>query len=85
MNQQREAIYDIRRQVLKGERMKGELFNYVENLAYEWYDNFHDEGNLEGLKDAARTSLLCEVELTQNEFRDIKAEECVEKIVEAAH
>lgn len=84
MNQQREAIYDIRRQVLKGERMKGELFNYVENLAYEWYENFHPAGNLEGLKDAARTSLLCEVEINQNEFRDIKADECVEKVVAAA-
>ncbi|MBI3260296.1 MAG: preprotein translocase subunit SecA, partial [Ignavibacteriae bacterium] len=49
MNQQREAIYTLRRQVLKGERMKGELFSYVENLAYEWFENYHDEGNLEAL------------------------------------
>lgn len=84
MNQQREAIYTLRRQVLKGERMKGELFSYVENLAYEWYENFHDEGNLEALKDSVRTTLLCEVAIDKNEFRDLKIEECADRILEAA-
>ncbi len=84
MNQQREAIYTLRRQVLKGERMKGELFSYVENLAYEWYENNHAEGNLEALKDSVRTTLLCEVDIDKNQFRDLKADECVELILEAA-
>lgn len=84
MNQQREAIYTLRRQVLKGERMKGELFSYVENLAYEWYENNHAEGNLEALKDSVRTTLLCEVDIDKNQFRDLKADECVDIILEAA-
>jgi preprotein translocase subunit SecA len=84
MNQQREAIYTLRRQVLKGERMKGELFSYVENLAHDWFENFHDEGNLEAFKDAVRTTLLCEVEIDKNEFRELKADDCAEKVLEAA-
>ncbi len=84
MNQQREAIYTLRRQVLKGERMKGELFSYVENLGYEWFEAFHPEGDLEALKDSVRTTLLCELAIDKNEFRDMKEDECVETILEAA-
>src|SRR5210317_2171157 len=36
MNQQREVIYARRKQALRGERLKGELFDYIEDLAGVW-------------------------------------------------
>ena len=84
MNQQRTAIYDLRRHALFGERLKGEVLDYVANLADEWYDIYHSEENLEGLKNQVRTLLLCEVEITDAEFRTMKKEQCTEKILEVA-
>jgi len=84
MNQQRTAIYDLRRHALFGERLKGEILDYVANLADEWFDIFHTEENLEGLKNQIRTLLLCEVEFSDAEFRAMKKEQCTEIILEAA-
>jgi preprotein translocase subunit SecA len=84
MNQQREAVYAMRRLVIFGERMKGELFEFIHQMAAYWFEQFHPEQNLEGLKDAVRTNMLCEVELDNDEFRTISSDDCVERIVAAA-
>lgn len=84
MNQQREAIYDRRRQALSGERMKGELFGYAENLVYEWFEIHQPNKELEAFKTTVRATLLCEVEIDENEFRNMKADECVDKVMAAA-
>jgi len=84
MNQQREAIYSMRRLVIHGERMKGEIIEFMEQLANHWYQQYHEEQNLEGLKDQVRTHMLCEVELTEQEFRTMKEEECTDRIVSVA-
>jgi preprotein translocase subunit SecA len=84
MNQQREAIYSMRRLVIQGERMKGEIFEFMEQLAGHWYDQYHEEQNIEGLKDQVRTHMLCEVEISEQEFRTMKADDCIERIVSVA-
>ncbi|MBN8575032.1 MAG: preprotein translocase subunit SecA, partial [Candidatus Kapabacteria bacterium] len=84
MNQQRTAIYDLRRHALFGERLKGEILDYVANLADEWFDTYHAEGNLEALKNQVRTLLLCEIEISDKDFPSMKKEHCTEIIMEAA-
>jgi preprotein translocase subunit SecA len=84
MNQQREAIYSMRRLVIHGERMKGEIIEFLEQLANHWYQQYHEEQNLEGLKDQVRTHMLCEVEISEQEFRTMKEEECTNRIVAVA-
>ena len=84
MNQQREAIYSMRRLVIHGERMKGEIIEFLEQLANHWYHQYHEEQNLEGLKDQVRTHMLCEVEISEQEFRTMKEEECTNRIVSLA-
>ena len=84
MNQQRTAIYDLRRHALFGERLKGEILDYVANLADEWFDTYHAEGNLEALKNQVRTLLLCEVEISDKDFPSMKKERSTEIIMEAA-
>ncbi|MCS7176356.1 MAG: preprotein translocase subunit SecA [Candidatus Kapabacteria bacterium] len=84
MNQQREIIYDRRRHALLGERLKGEIFQYIRELAEDWYATYHPEGDLEGLKNTVRATLLCEPAIRSEEFREMSKEECVERVLQAA-
>jgi preprotein translocase subunit SecA len=85
MNQQREVIYSRRRHALMGERLKGEIFEYVEDLASEWFEDFKPENDLVSLKNAVRTNLLCELNLTNEEFEKSNLNSCVKKILETAN
>jgi preprotein translocase subunit SecA len=80
MNQQREVIYDRRRHALKGERMRGEIFEYLKEFAGMAYDTHHEEADVEGFREELRTTLLCDVELSQDDFRSMRREEAVELI-----
>jgi preprotein translocase subunit SecA len=57
MNKQREVIYEQRRDVLKGENLKENIFDMIEDIFEESFDVFIDreaypeDWNLEGLKD----------------------------------
>ncbi len=84
MNQQREVIYTRRRAALRGERLKGELFDYIEDMAEEWTEQFLNDNNLDGLKKEVRKLLLCEPEIEQSEFGSMKPEEVIQKIIAAA-
>ena len=84
MNQQREVIYSRRRHALRGERLKGELFEYIEESIYEWYEQYHEDKDLSGFKNAVRANLLCEPKISQKDFEQSKAEEIVNKVIEAA-
>ncbi|MDW8272087.1 MAG: preprotein translocase subunit SecA [Bacteroidota bacterium] len=88
MNQQREVIYDRRRHALRGERMRSEIFAALEELAGFWYDETHGDSeetdNLEALKNHVRTTLLCELPITAEEFRSMSRQECIRRIVEVA-
>ncbi len=84
MNQQREVIYDRRRHALRGERLKGELFEYIEEISGIWYDSHHSEGDVEGFQESVRKTVLCEIPLSQKEFEALNRDECVKSVVEAA-
>lgn len=84
MNQQREVIYTRRRNALMGERLKGELFDYIEEMAYQWFEQYHPENNLDDLKNICRATLLSEPKITPEEFEKSKPEEIVSKIIDAA-
>ncbi|MFP4369476.1 MAG: preprotein translocase subunit SecA [Candidatus Kapaibacterium sp.] len=84
MNQQRTVIYNRRKSALRGERLKGELFDYIEEMAAEWYDEYHPLDNLKGLKDECRSKLLCEPDIKEGDFKDLGKDECVAKILNAA-
>ncbi|MCX7936944.1 MAG: SEC-C metal-binding domain-containing protein, partial [Chlorobi bacterium] len=65
-----------------------EVFAALEELAAAWYDETHgdseDSDNLEALKNNVRTTLLCELPITPEEFRTMSRDECVRRIVEVA-
>lgn len=84
MNQQREVIYDRRRHALRGERLKGELFEFVEETAGEWFDEYQPNVEVQKLRDDVRKNFLCEIELDENGFRSMTREACISMVVEAA-
>ncbi|MBM2815453.1 MAG: preprotein translocase subunit SecA [Ignavibacteria bacterium] len=84
MNQQREVIYTRRRAALRGERLKGELFEYIEVIAEDWYDEYHENNDLKTMKSEIRTLLLSEPNINEQEFESLKKEDCVDRIIEAA-
>ncbi len=84
MNQQRNVIYTRRNSALRGDRLRGELFEYIEDLAEIWYEEFVDEENYEGFMHQLRTKLMLNVELSEQEFFNTPQEEIVKKIVDTA-
>jgi len=84
MNQQREVIYTRRRQALKGERMKGLIFEYIEDLAADWYDEFHSSSNVAEVIDMVRKVILCDIKLTKEEFDKMGRDNFVKLIEETA-
>lgn len=84
MNQQREVIYKRRLSALRGERLRGELFDYIEDMAYDWVENAKENKDLKYLKDIVRANLLCEIEIDSKQLDDLKAEEIVNLIIKTA-
>lgn len=68
MNQQREVIYERRRQALMGERLKDELFEMVEKNVEKIVASHFPESDLEGLVDEVQRTFLVRLTLTPDEF-----------------
>ena len=85
MNQQREVVYDRRRHALQGERLRGEILGYVDELAGDWYDAFHNDGDVNAFRNEVRTTLLTDVELDEQGFADLNKDQAIELVRNAAH
>ncbi len=84
INQQREVIYNRRRAALRGERLKGELFDYIEDMVYNLIDEYKPEKRVKEFKDAIRAQLLCEVDVTDKDFEGSNDNELIERVVKSA-
>lgn len=84
MNQQREVIYERRRQALRGDRLKGELFEYIEDMAHEWFNEYKDTENdlTPQLKSEARSTLLINLDIDQEKLNKMSEEEFTNLILE---
>jgi preprotein translocase subunit SecA len=84
MNQQRVVIYNRRRSALRGERLRGEILEYVSDMAVEWFEVHQPNDEYDLFMNAARANLLCEPKITKEEFKTIKEDEFLEKVLDAA-
>jgi preprotein translocase subunit SecA len=84
MNQQREVIYDRRRHALHGERLKIEIFDFVEEFADELLEE-HFPDNIERLRVELRTKLLIDPEVDEFAAQQIGKPELKARILELAH
>jgi len=85
MNQQREVIYTRRKNALRGERLKGELFEYIEDIGYDLIEKYRPELDVESLRNDCRAMFLTDVTLTKDELEKLKDDEIVKRIVDGAN
>ena len=68
MNQQREVIYDKRRQALMGERLKDEIFEMVDKSIDGMIAKYIPEADISGLVDEVQRTFLVRLAITPDEF-----------------
>lgn len=71
MNQQREVIYERRRQALMGERLKDELFEMVEKNVEKIIAKYQPDSDYQGLNEEVQRTFLVRLGLTPQKFQDL--------------
>ncbi|MFO7446485.1 MAG: preprotein translocase subunit SecA [Ignavibacteriaceae bacterium] len=84
MNQQREVIYTRRHRALQGDRLKGEIFDQLDEYVSEVIDNHFDNADAIGLKEELMHNLLVDISIPAEEFESLGKDGLKDKIVEAA-
>lgn len=85
MNQQREVIYDRRRQALMGERVKDEIFDmassYIENTVKKYFP----DGDYEGLRDEIQRTFTVLMDITPDDFAKMGEKGLEDYIMKLVH
>jgi preprotein translocase subunit SecA len=84
MNQQREVIYEKRNRALEGERLKGEIFDLLDEYADDLIDRYFESVAADGIREELLHNLIVEVKLEPEEFETLGEEGVKERIVNAA-
>ena len=84
MNQQREVIYTRRQRALAGDRLKSEIFDYLEEYVSEVVNQNFNEVQDEAIREEILQKLLVEVKLESTEFETLGEEGIKERIIENA-
>lgn len=74
MNQQREVIYEMRRQALMGERLKDEIFEMVEKSIENIIAKYTDSADVQGLIDEVQRTFLIKLDITPEEYQKLGEE-----------
>jgi len=83
MNQQREVIYARRRQALEGERLKSEVFEYLDEFINGIVDKYYDDGNVEKIHEELLQGLLVDFKIEFETFEKLGNDGLKEKISDA--
>ena len=84
MNSQREVIYTRRNRALKGDRLKGEIFEYLEEYVNDVVEQNFNDVLADAIKEEIRQKLLIEIKLEPEEFEDLGVEGITERIIDEA-
>ncbi|MEE4354994.1 MAG: preprotein translocase subunit SecA [Desulfococcaceae bacterium] len=90
MNQQREVIYEQRRETLTGENLKSAIEEMIEEKAWELAEDFADEKmlprdwDIKGLNDAVFQQFNFRMEMDENVLEGLNSESLAELITESA-
>ena len=71
MNQQREVIYDRRRQALMGERIKDEIFDMAASHVKKLVEKYFPEADIKGLADEVQRTFLVLMDLSPEQFQKL--------------
>jgi preprotein translocase subunit SecA len=84
MNSQREVIYTRRNRALQGDRLKGEIFDLLDEFVTELVDKHFDDVNSERLREDVLHYLLVDITIPSEQFESLGKDGIKNKIVEAA-
>jgi preprotein translocase subunit SecA len=84
MNSQREVIYERRREALYGQRLKDEIFEYLEAAVTELTATYYNTGEMEKLQDEVRTRFMVDGQMTREEFAQIGEDGVTAKLIDEA-
>jgi preprotein translocase subunit SecA len=84
MNQQREVIYTRRQRALEGDRLKGEIFDMLDEFLIELVARYFDEVQIDAIKEDLLLHLLVDVNLKSEEFEELGQDGLKEKISNTA-
>ena len=84
MNNQREVIYKKRRKAIEGERLKGEVFNMLEEYVDELIEEHFEDANIDAINEALQNRFLIKANIKSEEFESIGKDGLKQKIIEAA-
>jgi preprotein translocase subunit SecA len=88
MNQQRKVVYSQRREILKGERLKELVLDMIEEVGegivaqYTDEKRYPEEGDLQGLQEAWRSSFSFALELDKETLGGMKQEDLRSSLLE---
>ncbi|MFI5145156.1 MAG: preprotein translocase subunit SecA [Ignavibacteria bacterium] len=71
MNQQREVIYDRRRQALTGERLKDEIFEMARSTVKKIVHKYYEETDIKGLVDEVQRTFVVLMEIPPEKFQSL--------------
>ncbi len=84
MNQQREVIYNRRGKALQGDRLKGEIFELLEEFIDNVVDKNFDDMLVDNIKEELLHNLLVEVKLESEEFESLGEDGLKQSIMDTA-
>lgn len=84
MNQQREMIYTIRGKALKGDRLKSEVMEKLDEYVDVVLDKYYEDVNLTQLREDLMMNLLIDVTVAPEEYEQLGREGIKDRIIEAA-
>ncbi len=84
MNQQREVIYTRRQRALAGDRLKSEIFEYLDEYVTEVVDRNFNDVLADNIKEEILQKLLVEVKLEPTEFEALGNAGIKDRIIENA-
>ncbi|MGE5364310.1 MAG: preprotein translocase subunit SecA [Bacteroidota bacterium] len=83
MNQQREVIYTRRKHALEGDRLKGELLEWLTEYVDELVDQHFDNAELDAIKEDILQHFLVEIKMDPEEFRALGSDGVKDRVTSA--
>ena len=85
MNQQREVIYTRRKKAIEGERLKAQIFEYLDEYISSILDQYYDDAQIELIQQNLLQNLLIDFKIDRETYTQLGKEGLKEKIIEACH
>jgi preprotein translocase subunit SecA len=83
MNSQREVIYTRRNRALQGDRLKGEIFDLLDEFVDDLVEKYFDDVNAEKLKEDVLHHFLVDLHIPAEQFESLGKDGIKNKIIDA--